>query len=223
MASSINPNNIDTAYPVAGQDNDSQGFRDNFTNIKTNFEYAETEIEDLQNKVLLKSALTGTSLDNDLAGATLLNPKLQAVRFAKEDISSPVGNVTLNFDNGPYHNVGELTGNVNISFSNLPSAGNYAEWIMEYSQGASQYTVTLPNVVTLGNQTLTGGANNFVITNTVEGTYIYKFGTRDGGNTVSVTDMTHTESRYITVADLKEVTAASSDFTDFQARVANIS
>ena len=30
MASNINPNNIDTTYPVAGQDNDSQGFRDNF-------------------------------------------------------------------------------------------------------------------------------------------------------------------------------------------------
>ena len=59
MASSINPNNIDTTYPVAGQDNDSQGFRDNFTNIKTNFEYAETEIDDLQAKGIIKSALTG--------------------------------------------------------------------------------------------------------------------------------------------------------------------
>ena len=27
MSSNINPNNIDTTYPVAGQDNDSQGFR----------------------------------------------------------------------------------------------------------------------------------------------------------------------------------------------------
>ena len=35
MASNINPNNIDGTYPVAGQDNDSQGFRTNFTNIKT--------------------------------------------------------------------------------------------------------------------------------------------------------------------------------------------
>ena len=35
MASNINPNNVDTTYPIAGQDNDSQGFRDNFTNIKT--------------------------------------------------------------------------------------------------------------------------------------------------------------------------------------------
>jgi len=69
MSSNINPNNIDTAYPVAGQDNDSQGFRDNFTNIKTNFEFAAEEINDLESKVLLKSALTGTTLDNDMGGA----------------------------------------------------------------------------------------------------------------------------------------------------------
>jgi hypothetical protein len=69
MASTINPNNIDGAYPVAGQDNDSQGFRDNFTNTKTNFSYAAAEITDLQNKAVLKSALTGTTLNNDMGGS----------------------------------------------------------------------------------------------------------------------------------------------------------
>jgi hypothetical protein len=54
MTSAINPNNIDGAYPVAGQDNNSQGFRDNFTNTKTNFEYAASEITDLQNKASSK-------------------------------------------------------------------------------------------------------------------------------------------------------------------------
>ena len=49
MTSQINPNNVDGTYPVAGQPNNTQGFRDNFTNIKTNFSYAETEITDLQN------------------------------------------------------------------------------------------------------------------------------------------------------------------------------
>ena len=62
MASQINPNDIDGAYPVAGQDNNSQGFRDNFTNTKTNFQYAADEITDLQNNVLLKSALNFLSL-----------------------------------------------------------------------------------------------------------------------------------------------------------------
>ena len=40
MTSQINPNNIDGSYPVAGQDNNSQGFRDNFTNLKVNFQDA---------------------------------------------------------------------------------------------------------------------------------------------------------------------------------------
>lgn len=48
MASTINPNNINITYPIAGQDNDTQGFRDNFRNIKTNFNTAKLEITDLQ-------------------------------------------------------------------------------------------------------------------------------------------------------------------------------
>ena len=45
MASNINANNIDGTYPIAGQDNDSQGFRDNFTNIKNNFTNAKSEMK----------------------------------------------------------------------------------------------------------------------------------------------------------------------------------
>ena len=62
MTSAINPNNIDGAYPVAGQDNNSQGFRDNFTNTATNFQYAADEISDLQAKVVLKAALVERNL-----------------------------------------------------------------------------------------------------------------------------------------------------------------
>ena len=71
MASNINPTNIDGNYPVAGQDNDSQGFRDNFTNIKNNLQFAKNELDDLQNKVVLKSALTGSTLANDMTYAAL--------------------------------------------------------------------------------------------------------------------------------------------------------
>ena len=59
MASNIEPGNVDGAYPVAGQDNDSQGFRDNFTNLKTALDTAKTEITDLESKAVLKSALKG--------------------------------------------------------------------------------------------------------------------------------------------------------------------
>ena len=54
MASQINPNNIDGNYPVAGIPNNTQGMRDNFTETRTNFQYARDEITELQNKVVLK-------------------------------------------------------------------------------------------------------------------------------------------------------------------------
>ena len=48
MASQIVYDSIDVTFPVAGKDNDSQGFRDNFTVIHDNFQYAKGEIEALQ-------------------------------------------------------------------------------------------------------------------------------------------------------------------------------
>ena len=74
MASSIIASTIDDTYPVAGQDNDSQGFRDNFNIIKTNFVEAKSNIEDLQNKVVLKAPLLGeSSVSNNFNGEIISN------------------------------------------------------------------------------------------------------------------------------------------------------
>lgn len=51
MASKIVPSNIDITYPIAGQDNDTQGFRTNFQNIRNNLAQAATEITALQDAV----------------------------------------------------------------------------------------------------------------------------------------------------------------------------
>ena len=54
--SQINTNGINVNYPVPGQNNSSQGFRDNFAAIRTNINTASTEITDLQAKVVVKAA-----------------------------------------------------------------------------------------------------------------------------------------------------------------------
>ena len=85
MTSLINPNNINGAYPVAGQDNNSQGFRDNFTNIGTNFQYAANEITDLQNKAIVNSQLVGGQPlvnQNNMLGAPLSNGLLSDMALA---------------------------------------------------------------------------------------------------------------------------------------------
>lgn len=58
MTSAIVSNTIDTAYPIPGRDNDSQGFRDNFSVIKTALQVATNEISALQSG---KADLTAAS------------------------------------------------------------------------------------------------------------------------------------------------------------------
>lgn len=196
MASNINPNNIDTAYPVAGQDNDSQGFRDNFTNIKTNFEFAENEINDLQTNVLLKSALTGTTLDNDMAGALIKNPKFQGARYTRIAPTQTSGNITVDFSAGSYYRVTQ-NGNINLAFTNIPSAGNYAEWTVQLVVANAGNAVTLPNSVSIGNTNIQGADANNVVTFNQSGTYSFKFSTSDGGSTIAVEDLERPRNQYM--------------------------
>ena len=105
MTSNINPNDINGAYPVAGQDNNSQGFRDNFTNTSTNFQYAADEITDLQNKAVLKAALTGSTLDNNMNGSLLYNAQLQQMTNTVLPLGTGTGTITLNFANGSYQTI----------------------------------------------------------------------------------------------------------------------
>ena len=81
MTSQINPNNIDGNYPVPGVPNNTQGFRSNFTETATNFQYAADEITDLQNKAVLKQALAGTTLDNNKNDGLISAVKLQDVSY----------------------------------------------------------------------------------------------------------------------------------------------
>ena len=73
--SDINYGIINTGFPVAGQDNDSQGFRDNFTAISAGLAVAKTEITQLQtNTVLVADLATGQdTVENNLQGSGLYN------------------------------------------------------------------------------------------------------------------------------------------------------
>ena len=70
MSSNIIPGNIDGTFPVAGQDNSSQGFRDNFTAIRNNFTAARTEILDLQDNKANTDSNTSFN-DNTITRAVL--------------------------------------------------------------------------------------------------------------------------------------------------------
>lgn len=187
MTSAINPNNIDGTYPIAGQDNNSQGFRDNFTNTKTNFEYAAQEITELQNKAIFKSALTGTTLNNNMGGSILSNAQLQDMSETRVALGTLSGTVTINYAAGSYQTV-ITNGNISLAFSNFPAAGAAGTVAVQVTVSSVAHTLTLPAAVSVNNTGIQGLAAN-VITFAAIGTYTFEFTTSDGGATVTVNEV----------------------------------
>jgi hypothetical protein len=197
MTSQVNPNNIDGTYPVAGQDNDSQGFRDNFTNIRNNFTYIKAEVEDLQSKAVLKTALTNTTIDNNLQGNAIVGASLTAYRETYNDIGSASGAITVDFTNGNFQKI-TMSGSTTLAFSFPDSAsGQYTSiklWVVNPNAG---YTLTLPSVCTLGDPDsiagLAGTSPPIITFNSAEiannTNYLFEFFTVDKGTTIGIRDL----------------------------------
>ena len=189
--SQINPNNINTAYPVAGQDNNTQGFRDNFTNIKLNFQYAASEIDSLLGNTILKS-----NTINDVAGSIIYGTRLQNTGYIQVNQGNAAPTANINFAAGSFQTF-TANANTTLSFSNLPAAGNTAVLTLAISAiaanaTASPYTVTVPNVNS-SSRGIVGynpgtGVLSFPRTNsTIAGTHTYQFVTDDQGSSFTVT------------------------------------
>ena len=189
MTSNINPNNIDGAYPVAGQDNNSQGFRDNFTNTSTNFQYAADEITDLQNKAVLKAALTGTTLDNDMGGSVLSNAQLQDMSQTVVALGTVSGTNTVNYALGSVQTL-TTNGAVALAFSNFPVAGTAGVVTVQVTVANVAHTLVLPAAVSVnarGIQGLNTSTNTISFSST--GVYSFTFTTSNGGTTVTVSEV----------------------------------
>lgn len=219
MASSINPNNIDGAYPVAGQDNDSQGFRDNFTNTKTNFQYAAQEITDLQNKVILKAPLgSASTTSNDMGGNSLFNVELYDVGQRTVSLTTVSGLQTINYALGSYYTL-STGGSVELQFTNFPPSGQYATVIVRVNVTNTAYTLTLPSAVgaSLSADSLDGiqGINTStnVITFAQTGAYELQFGTSDGGTSIYLTELTRPRSYFTNTVNVAATTASTSTST----------
>jgi hypothetical protein len=195
MTSNINSANIDPAFPVAGTDNDTQGFRDNFTNTKNNFTYAKSEIEDLQSKAILKSALTGDSLDNDMGNSTLFSAVIRDFSETRVALGTTSGTVTIDYTLGHYQTY-TMNGSSSLSFTNFPSSGELGRVRVEVTVTNVAHTVTLPSAVSVGTTDLMGfNASNASVTFDTAGTYILEFTTHNGGTTIAVEDMSRNRTR----------------------------
>jgi len=195
MASNINANNIDGFYPVAGQDNDSQGFRDNFTNTRTNFQFAADEITDLQDKTILKAPLSGggnIEVINNMAGAPLIDFEARDVSYTFENLGTVSGSQNINYALGSYQQL-STSGSVNLSFTNWPAVGIAGEVTVAVSVTSVAHTITLTSGSTWRNAVGVQGAavsgTTAVITAPTTGVYRFTVYTNDGGATLTLSEV----------------------------------
>jgi hypothetical protein len=201
MPSNINPYNIDGTFPVAGQDNSSQGFRDNFTNIKNNLTFAQNEISDLQSKAITTSALTGQTLTNDMAGTKITRPQLNAWTQSLRDLGSVNGNALLDFNQANFQKI-TTAGPVILSFNNWPTttgSGSLGYGLMRVWINVTDlsHTITLDPSVTVGVNDIAGyNPVTHAITFDAIGNYIFDFSSLDSGASYLIFDVTRNRATF---------------------------
>ena len=178
MASSIVPGNIDGTYPKAGEDNSSQGLRDNFSAIKTNFTEAKSEIEDLQTNKASKDGASNFA-ENEVSRAKFKDTSETV--YAHGTVSS--GSVTLNHENGHYQTL-TITADTTFSFSNFPPTGALGRIILDITVNpTSTGILTFPSaVIKADNVTGSDGTSDQVTVGL--GRALFEFMSTDSGTTV---------------------------------------
>ena len=174
MTSLINFAAINENFPVAGQDNDTQVFRDNFDTIKTNFSAAKTEITDLQDNA------ARTDEDNDFLYNVVGSLTLQDAYLRKKDYGAAIvaGTQDISFKQAMYHVV-KFGANTSLSFSEFPTGavdatglGQIGKATLElYGDGTTRtITITTSGGTTLrkspgfpGSITVTSATNPVII------------------------------------------------------------
>lgn len=125
MSSNINYASINENFPVAGEDNDTQVFRDNFDTIKNSLSAAKTEVSDLiENSA---NVTTDNSFnDNRITDAVL--SRIKEETFNGGVIT--VANTELDFSNGHYQ-IYRFNEDSLVELRSLPENNNLGRMTLE--------------------------------------------------------------------------------------------
>lgn len=150
--SAITYTGIDEEFPVPGQDNDSQGFRDNFSQIKTGLETAKLELTDLLTSV------ARTDGANDFNGNNIEDANLIAVSGAIYQPADLVSDTQVEWNDGVAQKF-NITSSLTLTFTNFPTGGlKYASTRLILKGNGGTHTVNFE----------TGGNGNLYVNNAAE-------------------------------------------------------
>lgn len=139
-------NQINVNFPVAGEDNDSQGFRNNFSRIQSAFLSASKELTELQtNSVSLND-------QNDFGDNVIKRAALQGCSEVVNDAGTfdgSVSAVTVNYEEGSYQQFSVDPGDYVFTVDNWPPSGKLGTIRLEITPtSTSSTTVSFGGPVT---------------------------------------------------------------------------
>lgn len=194
--SQINTNGINTNYPVPGQNNSTQPFRDNFTQITTQLNTAASEITDLQSKVIVKAALNNIPLNNDMANTLISNAAISGFRSTTYNLGNALAGTVLVNVNQADVQFGAVQGNLTLQFGGWSPTNTESNVVVRFSMTNPNAVISFPNncVASNNNFGVTLLENFAMIGNVATvtapanaGILEYQFTSLDCGNTITVT------------------------------------
>jgi len=174
--SDIDSTSIDATYPVAGQDNNSQGFRDNFNTIKSSFATAKTEITSLEtNTAKLNS-------NNNFAGNEVSGALFKSNFVKSHSAGSVTTDQNISLSNGNFQTI-TVGANVTLTLADWSSQANALESVVvQIIKSGGDRTVTwAADGGTI--KTASGFPSPFVVDSTTN-PLVVEFYTNDNGVTV---------------------------------------
>jgi len=177
-------NQININYPVVGEDNDTQGFRDNFSAIQSAFLVASSELSTIQDDGV-KLTETNDFNNNTIKNVVLQNFSEVVKSRTVSNLSTSYAYVSLDYTEATYHKVNVLTnpsgtGTVAFSIINWPANGRYGRLYIDVKPDSTSTTT----VSILGNSKIVGYTNTGSVAYQYTGTIFYELWSTDNGTNI---------------------------------------
>ena len=168
---------IDPAFPIAGQDNNSQGFRDNFSYTQTSLDKVVTVLTDFNNNV------ARTDTDNNFHGVRIENAETNMLYGAVLTVGT-ASTYTIDTRDAEYFGY-TLTSSATLTFAQWPISDRYAKVIVDVKSDGTSRTL---NFATTSGSIIVDSGLTLPATISADATvrHVYEAWTVNGGNTVFV-------------------------------------
>lgn len=183
MTSQVNTysERINTSFPVAGQNNDSQGFRSNFSNIQSALNVAASEISSLQtNGVNLNKPVNDLGFNSVLTRAQFQNSGV--VSYNASSSTNLAGYIEIDFSQGSYQSV-TVTSTSTFKVVNWPNKSNLCSSIRLAVRTLNSGTINFNGGTGL---ILSDGDTPYVKSSTASSITVWDLWTADSGANVFV-------------------------------------